>query len=137
MTVTGGSLTEAVTAVETLPAATEPDLRITKALEPVQVSDSGTLTYTFTIENYGGAAADAAAGITVTDRFDPILRGIAVTYNGDTWLPANYTYDTATGLFRTVPAAITVPAASAVQDPATGAWTVTPGSATLQITGTI
>ena len=103
----------------------------------MQVSDSGTLTYTFTIENYGGAAADAAAGITVTDRFDPILRGIAVTYNGDTWLPANYTYDTATGLFRTVPAAITVPAASAVQDPATGAWTVTPGSATLQITGTI
>ena len=66
VTVTGGSLTEAVTAVETLPAATEPDLRITKALEPVQVSDSGTLTYTFTIENYGGAAADAAAGITVT-----------------------------------------------------------------------
>lgn len=135
--VTGGSLTEAVTAVETLPAATEPDLRITKALEPVQVSDSGTLTYTFAIENYGGAAADAAAGITVTDRFDPILRGIAVTYNGDTWLPANYTYDTATGLFRTVPGAITIPAASAVQDPATGAWTVTPGSATLQITGTI
>ena len=135
--VTGGSLTEAVTAVETLPAAAEPDLRITKALEPVQVSDSGTLTYTFTIENYGGAAADAAAGITVTDRFDPILRGIAVTYNGDTWLPANYTYDAATGLFRTVPGAITIPAASAVQDPATGAWTVTPGSATLQITGTI
>ena len=135
--VTGGSLTEAVTAVETLPAATEPDLRITKALEPVQVSDSGTLTYTFAIENYGGADADAAAGVTVTDRFDPILRNIAVTYNGDTWLPANYTYDTATGLFRTVPGAITIPAASAVQDPATGAWTVTPGSATLQITGTI
>lgn len=136
-TVTGGSLTEAVTAVETLPAATEPDLRITKALEPVQVSDSGTLTYTFAIENYGGAAADAAAGITVTDRFDPILRNIAVTYNSDAWLASNYTYDPATGLFRTVPGAITIPAASAVQDPATGAWTVTPGSATLQITGTI
>lgn len=135
--VTGGSLTEAVTAVETLPAATEPDLRITKALEPVQVSDSGTLTYTFTIENYGGAAADTAAGITVTDRFDPILRNIAVTYNSDAWLASNYTYDPATGLFRTVPGAITIPAASAVQDPATGAWTVTPGSATLQITGTI
>lgn len=131
VTVTGGGLTDAVT------AAAAAELRIVKALEPVRVSDSGTLTYTFTIENYGSADADAAAGVTVTDRFDPILRGIAVTYNGDTWLPANYTYDTATGLFRTVPAAITVPAASAVQDPATGAWTVTPGSATLQITGTI
>ena len=137
MTVTGGGLTDTVTAAETLPAAAAAELRIVKALEPVRVSDSGTLTYTFTIENYGSADADAAAGVTVTDRFDPILRGIAVTYNGDTWLPANYTYDTATGLFRTVPAAITVPAASAVQDPATGAWTVTPGSATLQITGTI
>ena len=136
VTVTGGSLTEAVTAVETLPAATEPDLRITKALEPVQVSDSGTLTYTFAIENYGGAAADAA-GVTVTDRFDPILRNIAVTYNSDAWLASNYTYDPVTGLFRTVPAAITVPAASAVQDPETGVWTVRPGSATLQITGTI
>ena len=101
--VTGGSLTEAVTAVETLPAATEPDLRITKALEPVQVSDSGTLTYTFTIENYGGAAADAAAGITVTDRFDPILRGIAVTYNSDAWLASNYTYDPAQSRFRPPP----------------------------------
>lgn len=136
VTVTGGSLTEAVTAVETLPAATEPDLRITKALEPVQVSDSGTLTYTFTIENYGGAAADAA-GVTVTGRFDPILRNIAVTYNSDAWLASNYIYDQATGLFRTVPAAITVPAASAVQYPETGVWTVRPGSATLQITGTI
>ena len=103
----------------------------------MQVSDSGTLTYTFTIENYGGAAADAAAGITVTDRFDPILRNIAVTYNSDAWLASNYTYDPATGLFRTVPAAITVPAASAVQVPATGVWTVRPGSAALQITGTI
>jgi len=137
VTVTGGGLTDAVTATETLPAAAAAELRIVKALEPVRVSDSGTLTYTFTIENYGGAAADAAAGITVTDRFDPILRNIAVTYNSDAWLASNYTYDPATGLFRTVPAAITIPAASAVQDPATGAWTVTPGSATLQITGTI
>lgn len=137
VTVTGGGLTDAVTATETLPAAAAAELRIVKALEPVRVSDSGTLTYTFTIENYGGAAADAAAGITVTDRFDPILRGIAVTYNGDTWLPANYTYDTATGLFRTVPGAITIPAASTVQDPETGVWTVRPGTVTLQITGTI
>ena len=131
VTVTGGGLTDAVTATETLPAAAAAELRIVKALEPVRVSDSGTLTYTFAIENYGGA------GITVTDRFDPILRNIAVTYNSDAWLASNYTYDPATGLFRTVPAAITVPAASAVQDPETGVWTVRPGTVTLQITGTI
>ena len=129
--------TVTVTAAETLPAAAAAELRIVKALEPVRVSDSGTLTYTFTIENYGSADADAAAGVTVTDRFDPILRNIAVTYNSDAWLASNYTYDPATGLFRTVPAAITVPAASAVQDPETGVWTVRPGTVTLQITGTI
>ena len=123
VTVTGGGLTDAVTATETLPAAAAAELRIVKALEPVRVSDSGD--------------ADAAAGVTVTDRFDPILRNIAVTYNGDAWLASNYTYDPATGLFRTVPAAITVPAASAVQDPETGVWTVRPGTVTLQITGTI
>ena len=72
VTVTGGGLTDAVTATETLPAAAAAELRIVKALEPVRVSDSGTLTYTFTIENYGSADADAAAGVTVTDRFDPI-----------------------------------------------------------------
>ena len=137
VTVTGGTLTEPVTATETLPAAEAAELRIVKALDPVRVSDSGTITYTFTIENHGSAAADAASGITVTDRFDPILRNIAVTYNGDTWLASNYTYDAATGLFRTVPGMITVPAAAAVQDPVSGAWTVTPGTVTLQITGTL
>lgn len=55
VTVTGGGLTDAVTATETLPAAAAAELRIVKALEPVRVSDSGTLTYTFTIENYGSA----------------------------------------------------------------------------------
>lgn len=59
VTVTGGGLTDAVTAAETLPAAAAAELRIVKALEPVRVSDSGTLTYTFTIENYGSADADA------------------------------------------------------------------------------
>ena len=37
-----------------------------------------------------------------------------MTYNSDAWLASNYTYDPATGLFRTVPGAITIPAASAV-----------------------
>ena len=32
-----------------------------------------------------------------------------MTYNSDAWLASNYTYDPATGLFLTVPAAITVP----------------------------
>ena len=42
MTVTGGGLTDAVTATETLPAAAAAELRIVKALEPVRVSDADT-----------------------------------------------------------------------------------------------
>ena len=43
----------------------------------------------------------------------------------------------ATGLFTTVPSQILVPAATYTQDPVTGAYTVTPGIATLVVTGTI
>ena len=48
-----------------------------------------------------------------------------------------YTYNAATGTFATVPSIITVPAATVTQDPVTGAWVVTPGSAVLTVTGII
>ena len=48
-----------------------------------------------------------------------------------------YNYNEATGLFTTVPGQILVPAATYVQDPVTGAYTATPGIATLVVTGTI
>lgn len=49
---------------------------------------------------------------------------------------ANYTCDTATGLFTTLAGQITVPAASYKQN-ADGTWTVTPRTSTLVITGTV
>ena len=48
-----------------------------------------------------------------------------------------YNYTEATGLFATVPGQILVPAATYTQDPVTGAYTATPGIATLVVTGTI
>ena len=47
-----------------------------------------------------------------------------------------YTYDETTGLFQTVPGQITVPAATFTQS-TTGEYTVTPGIATVTVTGTI
>lgn len=137
VTLTGGGLIEPVTATETVNAAQDARLSIRKALSPAQVNDNGTLTYTFVIENRGSAAAGADANITVSDTFEPILNNIGVTYSGDTWAAANYTYNEATGVFRTTPGAITVPAATVAQDPTTGVWTTVPGSVTLEITGTI
>ena len=74
----------------------------------------------------------------ISDVFTPALTNISVTYNSAPWTETgNYTYDTTTGSFETVIGKITVPAASYTQDPATGAWSVTPGVTTLTVTGTI
>jgi len=127
-----------VTASETITAESGPDLTITKSLSPATVVCGDQLTYTFLIQNYGNEAVDAADNVVITDTFNPILENITVTYNGVTWTePANYTYDETTGLFTTVAGGITVPAATFSQDPVTGEWSVTPGTVTLTVTGTV
>lgn len=136
-TITGGGLTEGLTAQETVAVRQEAELVITKALEPAVVSDNGQLTYTFTIQNIGNAAVTAQDNAVMTDTFDPILRDIAVTFNGGAWTEGTqYTYDQTTGVFATVAGQITVPAGSATQN-ADGTWTVTPGVSTITVTGTV
>lgn len=137
-TLTGQGLTEPVTASVNVAAASEAALSIVKSLCPATVAENGQITYTFLIQNSGSLAADAAAGVVVSDRFTPILRDLAVTLNGTALAEGTgYTYDAATGQFDTVAGAVTVPAATYAQDVATGAWTTTPGLATLVVTGTL
>ena len=138
VTITGGGLTAPVTATETVTVLVGPELAITKTITPAQVSDNGTVTYTFLIQNSGNEALVATDDAAVTDTFDPVLTGITVTLNGTALaLGTGYTYDETTGAFSTVPGVITVPAATYTQDPATGIYTGTPGLATLTVTGTI
>lgn len=135
--VTGGGLTEAVQAQETITIRPESRLVITKALEPAVVTDNGQLTYTFTIQNLGNTAVTSADNAAMTDPFDPILTNPVVTFNTQTWAEGtDYTYDAATGLFATTAGRITVPAASTTQN-ADGTWTVTPGVSILIVTGTV
>ena len=137
VTITGGGLTAPVTATETVNAAIGPDLSITKTITPAQVADNGRVTYTFLIQNSGNQPITADDVATVTDTFDPILTDLAVTFNGTALTEGTgYTYNAAMGQFATVPGVITVPAATYTQD-ATGAYTTTPGIATLTVTGTI
>jgi hypothetical protein len=76
--------------------------------------------------------------VTVTDRFDPILVIQSVMLNGVALAEGTgYTYDAATGAFSTVPGVITVPGAQVQQDPLTGVWQVTPGTAMLQVVGSL
>lgn len=137
VTVSGAGLTPVI-ADETITAAVGAQLSITKSLSPAVVPENGQLTYTFVIQNMGNAPATAEDNVTVTDSFDPILTNIAVALNGvPQSAPDNYTYNEATGLFRTVPGQITVPAATYTQDPVSGAWIVDPGTVTLSVTGNI
>lgn len=139
VTVSGGELTEAVTATETVTADTAALLSITKALSPTVVAENGQIVYTFTIQNSGAEAADAAAELIVSDTFEPILRApITVTLNGETWVETgNYSYNAETGAFATIAGRVTVPAATYTQDTATGLWSVTPGVTVLTVTGNI
>ncbi len=137
-TVTGNGIPTPVTASVTLTPTAAPSLTITKSIEPTTVTENGVVTYRFVIQNYGNTAADAAANVTVSDLFDPILTGLTVTIDGVAVAEnTGYTYSPTTGQFNTVPGQITVPAATYAQDPTTGVQIVTPGVATLTVTGTI
>lgn len=136
-TITGGGLTTPITAQATVDTANSADLTISKALSPTTVTENGRITYTFVISNTGNTEATATGNVVVTDTIAPILRNIAVTYNGTAWTEGtNYTYNAATGVFTTLAGQITVPAASFTQN-TDGTFTVTPGTATLVITGTV
>lgn len=137
VTVNGTGIT-AITAQETVSVSESPLLTITKSISPVPVTENGTLTYTFLIQNEGNTAAEATTDVVVTDLFDPRLSNITVTFNG-TVLTENtdYTYDETTGEFATVAGRITVPAATFTTLADTGEVVVTPGLSTLVITGTI
>ena len=136
-TVTGGGLAAPLTAQATLAAAQRADLTVSKAICPATVTESGQLTYTFVLQNFGNTAATAGDNVILTDTFDPALTGLTVTYNGDAWKEGdNYTYDAATGTFATIAGQITVPAATYTQE-TDGTYTVTPSTTTVTVTGTV
>ena len=138
VTITGDGLSAPVTATETVNAQAGPDLTISKSITPAQVVDNDRVTYTFVIQNSGNQAVVATDNAAITDTFDPILTALAVTFDGAAWTQGvQYNYNETTGVFSTVPGQILVPAATYTQDPVTGAYSVSPGIATLVVTGTI
>ncbi len=137
-TVTGIGVVQIASDSATVTVREEPDLAITKAVNPAVISENSQLTYTFTVLNYGNTPAIATDNVTLADNFDPILDNLTVTYNGTPWVEGTqYTYNEATGTFATVAGEITVPAATYVQDPVTGAIAVTPGETVVTVTGTV
>jgi uncharacterized repeat protein (TIGR01451 family) len=127
--------TEPVTVSATVPVASFALVTIEKEMTPDPVSPGGTLTATFTVENSGN---EPATDLVLTDAFPIPLSDVAVTVDG-----APFTDFTFEDQLLTLPAAgggtsaLTVPAATFTQDPATGAVTVTPGTLTVVLTGTV
>ena len=133
-----GTGTTAITASATVVPAQIADLTITKSVSPVSVTENGTLTYTFLIQNFGSEEASTDADVTVTDTLDPVLTSLTATLDGAPLaLTTGYTYDELTGAFATVPGVITVPAATFSQDARSGEWSTTPGTAVLTISGIV
>lgn len=138
VTVTGDGLSSPVTATATVNSEAAANLSISKTITPSQVVDNDRVTYTFVIQNTGNEAVDATDNTVISDLFNPILTDLAVAFNGTAWTEGTeYTYNSTTGQFTTVAGNITVPAATFTQDPTTGEYTLTPGIATLTVTGTI
>ena len=138
VTLTGSGIGTPLTAQATVTVEAQANLRITKSLSPAVVAENGSLTYTFLIQNEGNLPAGPDAAVVVTDTFDPILRDLTVTLNGEPLaVKTGYTYDESTGAFATVAGQITVPAATFSQSTETGDWETVPGEAVLTVTGTV
>lgn len=136
-TVSGDGFTD-IPASSTTTPENSAFLTISKSLSPAAVEENGRITYTFTIQNNGGTAVDASDDVIFRDDFTPPLTGLTAQFNGTPWTEGtNYDYSETTGVFTSIAGQITVPAATYVQDPATGAWSVQPGISTLVITGNI
>ena len=136
-TISGMGITP-VLVEETVNAEARPNLTITKSITPVPVSEGETVTYTFLIQNTGNTPLIATDDAVISDLFDPILTNVTATFNGTAWSEGTeYNYNQATGFFETVAGQVVVPAGTYLQDPTTGQWSITPGTSTLVVTGTI
>ena len=138
VTLSGAGICNGLVATETITASSEPSLGITKEISPSTVTENGQLTYTFTVQNFGNVEATAADDLAIIDTFEPALGTVTVTYNGVVWTQGvQYNYDPATGVFSTVAGNITVPAATYMQDPVSGEWSVLPGESVIVVTGNV
>ncbi|MCR4906602.1 MAG: hypothetical protein K6A33_11035 [Clostridiales bacterium] len=134
--VTGTGVTGEVSDTAVVTAEQAADLSIVKSVSPTVVTENSLVTYTFEVQNTGAATTEED-GVVIHDTFSPVLTDLTVTLNGVTLTPDQYVYDETTGEFATADGVLSIPGASYTQDPATGVWTVDPGTATLTVSGII
>ena len=133
--ISGTGISTPVMAYSTILVENYANLSILKEMSPNPIADGDTITYTFTIHNYGNTPA---TDVVLTDRFDPEPSSITVMADGQVIPSSNYMY---TDGLLTLPSgtgySLTVPAASISQNPTTGVVTVSPGTLVITVSGTI
>lgn len=133
--ISGNDIANPVTAAETISTENGTNLSINKSLSPTTITENGQITYTFVIENFGNTAAAAEVLLSISDVFTPALNNISVTYNSAPWAETATTHMMPLQeVLKLIAGKITVPAATYTQDPATGAWSIAPGTTTITIT---
>lgn len=138
VTAVGVGLCDELSATADVPTRDTPALTIAKAICPESITCGDEVTYTFIIQNTGNTAIVATDNLIVTDTFNPALKNIVVSFDGNALTPGiGYEYNEDTGEFTTLDGAITVPAATFTRDDETGVITVTPGVAIITVTGTV
>lgn len=136
VTATATGIADASTASHTINAADYADVSIVKDMSPSTITDGSTITYTFTLYNYGNTAA---TDVVLRDAFNPAPGNLSVSINGTAVPSSGYTYTAGVLTLPDTGAAttLTVPAATFTQDTTTGVVSVTPGVTTVVVTGTI
>ena len=121
-----------LTASASVPVDAYADVSIEKEMSPNPVEAGGQLTVTFTIENRGNVEA---TDLVLTDDFPVTLSGVAVTVNGASVTDFTFENNSLT-LPGSAMTTLTVPAAT-FETCADGSVTVTPGTLTVTVTGTV
>lgn len=136
VTATADNLT-AISANSTISVEDYANVTIVKTMSPSVINNGDTLTYDFTIYNYGNLDA---TNVVFTDVFNPAPTDISVTLNGVAIPDTEYSYTNGTFILpsgETATTSITVPSATFVQDQLTGVITVNSGITKISIKGTV
>jgi len=112
------------------------DIKIIKNMSPNPVLAGETITYSFSLYNYGNTEAK---NVTLNDTFTPAPGSINVYLDSQEISPTDFSYSSGTLTLPTYNSGIsvTIPAANFIQDTVTGLIAIEPGMISITATGQI
>ncbi len=136
VTASSRSITSPLTSSNTITVRDEADIRIIKNMSPNPVLAGETITYNFSLYNYGNTEA---RNVTLNDTFTPAPGNINVYLDSQEISSTDFSYSSGTLTLPTYNSGISVsiPAANFIQDTITGSISIEPGMISITATGQI